>query len=306
MNIVQKEIEIKVHGYEPLESILIPDQKIMDFATFIEEIEIDKQKYYLHKSTKKETITNAHNFLNSHFKLHKIPYKGTTRCKLDKYILKYSPDIETALKLHNISRYIHPYNLPVKFTSPSIIECMVVENITFISVDEFLNRMNLSFKEIVLSPQITELTESSYVHELTHTQLAHQRGIIKNYYNSEVLSIFLEILNVYESYKTKTLLPLEDALRLTELYDILYRLKSVNNETYEDLIEATKYAESIIKAYHLFVEYYYGSSVLRKHILTKIQNILDGKIQLEELLDEFEITTHTTINNPNVKKYFLR
>ena len=81
-------------------------------------------------------------------------------------------------------------------------------------------------------------------------QKAHQKGIIKNYFNSEVLSIFLELLNIYESSKQETLLPLQDAVRLTELYDILYRLESVHKkvteESYEDLLEASKYAESII------------------------------------------------------------
>lgn len=310
MNIIDKETEIKVHGYDPLGEILVPDKKIIDFATFIEDLEIDKRKYFLGPSTKQEVITNTQAFFNRHFKLHKVPYKGDIRCKLDKYILRYVPGIELPLKIHNISRHIHPFDIPVKFSSSGIVECMVVENVTFISVDEFLKRMNISFKEIILPPQINELTESSYVHELTHTELAHQRGIIRNYYNSEVPSIFLELLNIHESSKQETLLPLQDAVRLTELYDILYRLESVNKkvseEPYEDLVDATKYAESILKAYHLFVEYYYGTPALKKYILTCIQNILDGNLCLEELLDEFEITTHKAVANPKLTRYFLR
>lgn len=310
MNIIDKETEIKVHGYEPLGDILIPDKKIIDFATFIEDLEIDKRKYFLGPSTKQEVLTNTQNFFNRNFKLHKIPYKGNLRCKLDKYILRYVPGIEIPLRIHNVSRTINPLRLPVRFSSSSMVECMVVENVTFISVDEFLNRMQISFKEIILPPQITELTESSYVHELTHTELAHQRGIIKNYYNSEIPSIFMELLNIHESSKANTLLPLQDAVRLTELYDILYRLESVHKkvttEPYEDLIDATKYAESIIKAYHLFVEYYYGTPALKKYILTCIQNLLDGNIQLEDILDEFEITVDSSINNPNLIKYFTR
>lgn len=310
MYIIDKETEIKVHGYEPLQDILVPDPKIIDFATFIEDMEIHKRKYYLNPSTTQEVLQNSKAFFNRNFKLHKVPYKGDIRSKLDKYILKYIPGIEAPLKIHNISRYIDPFKIPVRFTSSSLTECMVVENVTCIQIDEFLNRMQISFKEIILPPQITELTESSYVHELTHTQLAHQRGVIKNYYNSEVPSIFMELLNVYESNKSNTLLPLQDAVRLTELYDTLYRLEShskgVTNEPYEDLIDATKYSESIFKAYNLFVEYYYGSNSLRKYILTSIQNILDGNLQLEELLDEFEITIHSSIDNPKLTRYFLR
>ena len=310
MKIIDKETEIKIHGYEPLTEILVPDKKIIDFATFIEDLRIDQRKYYLGPSTKQEVLTNTKDFFNRHFKLHKVPYKGDLRCKIDKYILRYVPGIEIPLKIHNVSRHINPLRLPVRFSSSSIVECMVVENVTYISVDEFLNRMQLSFKEIILPPQINELTESSYVHELTHTELAHQRGIIKSYYNSEIPSIFMELLNIHESSKVDTLLPLQDAVRLTELYDILYRLESVHkkvsSEPYEDLVDATKYAESIIKAYHLFIEYYYGTPALKKYILTCIQNLLDGNIQLEDILDEFEITLNNSLENPNLIKYFSR
>ena len=310
MNIIDKETEIKIHGYDKPGDILIPSPSIIDFATFLEDLEIEKRKYYLGPSTKQEVLTNAQAFFNRHFTLHKVPYKGNIRCKIDKYILRYVPGIELALKIHNISRHIHPFNLPVRFTSSSLVECMVVENVTYINVEEFLKKMKLSFKEIILPPTINELTESSYVHEITHTQLAHQRGIIRNYYNSEIPSIFMELLNVHESPKQDTLLPLQDAIRMTELYDLLYRLESVHKkiqeEPYDDLIDATKYTESIIKAYGLFVEYYYGTPSLKKYILTCIQNMLDGNLELEEPLDEFEITVESSINNPKLTRYLLR
>ena len=99
-------------------------------------------------------------------------------------------------------------------------------------------------------------------------------------------------------------------MRLTELYETLYRLQShakgVTEESQDTLIDSTKYAESIIKAYNLFVEYYYGTPAMKKYILTCIQNILDGNLQLEELLEEFEITVDSSLDNPKLTKYFLR
>ena len=97
------------------------------------------------------------------------------------------------------------------------------------------------------------------------------KGIIKKYYNSEVLSIFLELLNVYESKKQEKLLPLQNACRLTELYQELYMLeehsKGIKEYEHNDLIEASKYTESIFKAYGLFTEYLLGSNALKKYIL---------------------------------------
>jgi hypothetical protein len=45
---------------------------------------------------------------------------------------------------------------------------------------------------------------------------------------------------------------------------------------------------------------------MKKYILTCIQNILDGNLQLEELLEEFEITVDSSLDNPKLTKYFLR
>lgn len=310
MKIIDKDTELRIHGHDPIGEILVPDEKIIDFATFIEELEIEKRKYFLGPANKKESILEGQNFFNRHFKLHKVPYKNELRCDIDRFILKHLPGIKIPLKIHNIARNIHPFNLPVRYTGSDLIECMVVENVTYIATDYFIDNMKLSFKEIVLPPQITELTASSYVHEVTHTQLAHVKGIIRDYYNSEILSIFLEILCVYESSKQETLLPLQDAMRLTELYQELYTLeehnKGIKKVEQSELIDSTKYSTSIIKAYNLFVEYYYGTPALRKYILTCIQNILDGNLQLEELLDEFEITIHSSLDNPKLTRYFLR
>lgn len=308
MKIIDKDTELRIHGHDSLGPILRPNAKIIDFATFIEEMEIDKRSYYLGPSTKKESISEAINFFNRHFKLHKIPYKNELRCDIDKFVLKHLPGIKIPLKIHNVARNIHPFNLPVRYTGETMIECMVVENVTYIATDYFIDNMKLSFKEIILPPQVTQLTASSYVHEVTHTQLAHVKGIIKDYYNSEVLSIFLEILCVSEN--SDRLLSLQDAMRLTELYQELYTLeensKGVSTFSKDDLIDSTKYTTSILKAYHLFVEYYYGTPALKKYILTTIQNIFDGNLQLEELLDEFEITIDNAVDNPKLTRYFLR
>lgn len=310
VKIIDKKRELIAHGHDPLNGILIPQSELIDLGTFIENLEIEKKPLYLGPSNKDKELKEAKDFFNKKFKLHKIPYKGELRCSLDYYILRYIPGIELPLRLHNITRYIHPFDLPVRYTSETISECMVVENITFIDTEDFLKRMKLSFKEIILPPTITELTSSSYVHEITHTQLAHVRGIIKDYYNSEVLSIFLEILNVYESENSKTLLPLQDAVRLTELYQELHMLVShnigVENHSEEELIDASKYSISILKAYGLFIEYLNGSPALKKYILTSIQNIFNGDLCLEELLDEFELTPERVAKDEKVLSYFLR
>ena len=310
MKIIDKETELKIHGHNPLEGIIIPTKEEIDFATLIEDLDIPSRSFYLGPYNKHKAIKEAQDFFNRHFTLHKIPYKNELRCDIDRFLLIHLPGIKIPLKVHNIARNIHPFNLPIRYTGEELTSCMVVENVTYLATEYFIDNMKVSFKEIILPPTITELTSSSYVHEITHTQLAHIKGIIKNYYNSEVLSIFLEILSIYESPLVDQLLPLQDAIRLTELYEELYQLeehnKGVKEYPREDLIDASKYSESIIKAYGLFVEYYYGTPSLRKYILNSIQNIFNGNLVLEELLDEFELESSKVVTNNQVLSYFKR
>lgn len=311
MHIIDSKTEIKIHQYNPEIEIIKPTQDMIDFATFIEDLEIEKRKCYLGPSTKTEVVTNTKDFFNRHFKLNKVPYKGTIRNKIDVQVLRHVPGTKLPLKFHNsLIRYIDPFELPLLFTSKELIECMVVENTTFIQNEDFMKNMQVSYREIILPNQITELTESSYVHEITHTQLTHQKGIVKEYFNSEVLPIFLELLNIHESQKHTTLEPLQDAIRLVELYQQLYLLeehnKGIKEVEEDDLIKSSKYTQSIFIALGLFTNYYYGSPSLKKYILNSIQNIFNGDLQLEELLDEFELSIATVTKDENVKKYLKR
>ena len=54
--------------------------------------------------------------------------------------------------------------------------------------------MKLFFKSIDLGHKTNEMTGVCYVHEIVHTEVESLKGIVREYYNSEVLSIFTELL----------------------------------------------------------------------------------------------------------------
>lgn len=309
-NIISKKTEIKIHGYETLEpEITIPKKEALDFISLLDDLDLESRSYYLNLSTKKEITKKAKDFFKRHFKLHPVPYKSSFKDHLDFLTLLTLNNIEICLMFYNLNIKINPFLLPLAFKKDEM-ACMAVENATCIDNEEFIKKMQISYRKIILSEPITELSEASYVHEITHTELTSSKGIIKKYYNSEVLSIFLELLDTLESSNSNRLLPLEDAIRMLELNREIKMLsdysQNIKNYDHESLIESSKYSESIIKAYALFSEYYYGTPALRKYILTSIQNIFDGNLSLEELLDEFEITLSTSYKNPNIIKYLKR
>ena len=59
----------------------------------------------------------------------------------------------------------------------------------------------------------TEITKLAYTHEIAHSQLNHIKGIIKDYYKTEVISILLESIHALEADPTERLLYVHDTKR---------------------------------------------------------------------------------------------
>ena len=305
--IIGKAIEAKIHGYELPSTILFPSKKVIDVCNEISDSWIKVENPIIYLKTPREIKTNARRFMDSKFKLHKIFYKNIL-FSLDLKILNRLDNIDTCLKINNgLGLYISPYLLPTSFTAQDETGCMVVENIAYIKDDYYFEHMKPSLKKIILQQNVSEITESSYVHELTHTQLLDRKGIVRELCNSEVLSIFLELLNIFES-KSIMLTKINDAIRFSELINDLNVLDFLRTDdidlTEDEILSNITYATSIAKAYSLLIEYINGTPALRKYILRCIQNIFDGNLQLEELLDELEITFDSCFEDQKLLKYF--
>lgn len=304
--IIGKDIEVKIHGYEHVPEIITPSPKIIEACNEIADAWQPLEDTSIYPKTKKEVKNGAKKFLCPKLKLHRVFYKNYL-AGLDYHILKNINNMDICLKINGLTgAYISPFLLPVHFCASSSTGGMVIENVTYLRLDYYLERVKVSFKEIQLSPVISELTESSYVHELIHTQLLDRRGSIKDYYNGEVLSIFFELLNIYET-ESKRLIKINDSIRLTELFNDINTLDFARTGDIEassdDLINNGTYATSIAKAYSLLIEYVNGTPALKKYILNSIQNIIDGNLELEELLDEFEITFDSCFENQKLLKH---
>ena len=151
MNIIDSQTEIKIHGFNPVEEIYLPDKSASEFLNFIEDLELHNKKFLLGPSTQEEVKANAQAFFNRHFKLHKVPIKGDLRHSFDVFLLKHLPSTEIPLRIQSISRYVHPFDIPVRFCTNNMSENMVVENAITSSNEELLRRSFISYKEILLS-----------------------------------------------------------------------------------------------------------------------------------------------------------
>lgn len=284
------EEEILLRGYEKEPEIIIPTPPIIELShtlddPFLEQLPIHPEKIKIGRNS---TI----NFYETSFKLQRVPY----------YVeKKYGP-----FKVEKQGD-IHPFALPIKKEK---------------DVDEFFGSLNevifftepfktIYYKSISLPYNSTELTKLAYTHEIAHSQLNHVRGLIGEYYNTEVISIFLELLHALELNDGEYLLTAHDSIRLTELKYIIDELHKYYDRREEPeikkvLLEGSLYLQSTLQAYNLFITYYYSPIQVKKEILSTIQSLFNQEHTLEELLSRFDISLESSIDNERIKNYIRR
>ena len=241
-----------------------------------------------------KALENSRLFYDSKFTLQEVPFINET---------KIGP-----LKVERTGT-VHPFGIPVK--KERKVDPMFGVTKECISFEE--TGTILSYRSIYLTNRPTVTTKLAYSHELAHTQLNHVPELIKNYTNSEVVSIFIELLHAYEASENEEVLRLHDIRRLSELITLIDEISKLNKKKFEpntidddNAIEASTYIHSILKAYNLFMKYYYGDIFIRKSILTYIQKIFDHERSIEEILSDYDITFENSQDIERIKKYISR
>ena len=106
-------------------------------------------------------------------------------------------------------------------------------------------------------------------------------GSVNNFFNSEVLPIFIEIIYQYENNFLST-------YRINHLQFLAAKLNEnnkINNNTFYYML----YYVSIVTAYKLFNIYQNGNIFIKNEILNNIQFVFDNKFTVEELLDKYDL-----------------
>ena len=140
-----------------------------------------------------------------------------------------------------------------------------------------------------------------YSHELIHSQLQSNRGIVKYYENLECLSYFVELVVALELSEDEEVLKLMEKFIKVELIKLISELETFKEK--DNLYDTGKYLISTIKAIKLFILYYKGSPFMRLDMLSKMQKIFDGEMYLEDFLDTYSINAKV---DKELVKYLTR
>lgn len=281
MPTLEEEIQYRGSILEP--RIVLPNDNLDKIKTLIETTSFTQE--VPQKRSLKEIRRESTQFLNKYYELHYVPLVIEKR---------FGPwNIE-------VNKNRNPFRIPIfQIRGEDDFYGMLRETI---SVGD---EITIAYRNMELSKNITEISALSYTHEITHTQLNHMRGLIRNFHNIEVLSIFNETLHAFEKQDGERLLRIHDKRRLEDLKEILILLKSPKKENEEVLIEASTYCISTLQAYHMFIMYYYGDKETRSFILHQIQRVFDGEITLDEILEGQLCTTFQKSQDMQVLKKYL-
>ena len=222
-------------------------------------------------------------------------------------------NVDQLVDLYNSSgAIISPFDIPIEYTHPNAfhgtleLQLVVTQDRTFFR--ELLPRLKILFNKIILAKKPTTISVTSYIHEIMHSQLESHKGIVKNYYDGEVLSVFFELLYAYENKSNYHLLL---AFRINEIFNhfnnmYLFQTGEPGDlpEKYEfyDFCSSGKYLLSDLKAFSLLDKYLNGSWVEKRNILIRLQCVLDGLISTSNFLEDYDIDYESILDSDITKR----
>ena len=292
------------------EELIIPkiDKSHIDLKDELMHI-YDEEAELLEMVKRKVALRQCRVILSKLVKMHKVFqldkkgfYDFLHSIDLNENTLTFDELLSIYDRINGFSSYVDPYDIKVSYVkSDNLIEGELLSSVYDTVADGGIKTV-VSFDRINLGRINTVVTPCVYGHELTHSQLQSNRGIVKRYENVECLSYFIELVIALELSDDEEILRIMEKFIKAELIKLIEGLEKMT-EIKDDLYDTGKYLISTIKALKLFILYYKGSPFMRLDMLSRVQKIFDGDMYLEELLDYYGINEKV---DKDLVKYLTR
>lgn len=314
INLTKKEQErliigkIKLYGYaygkEPMkvDRTLFETAKVLMCIPEISQIPVTQELEIT--NSLQETATN---FFNQFFSVHHIRFISIDEFQkiAIKYCSEQKPEILIKLceELEQYSEMIPPFELPITYIPSETVMSGITQKPIFLkNNDKYLKRQDIYFSGIALGQQVTNITPYTYIHEITHTQVESVKGAVKDYHNSEVLPILLELIAAYETDKTQKKLSFIIKVRLRDTFEKMALLYQGINDL-NSMLNNTIYVKSTLQALALFDIYYSNSKETKQKMIEDIQQIFDGHQTLERFMMNYKVDFQKSAAPEQIKKY---
>lgn len=299
-----------IHGHDTDVQLLDLNEKLVDLAVMLATTEDYENTGFDAISVRPRLVLKESKiFLRERFVLHKVPYADEVMLKLRLHgrIIREEKDL---LRLYNkVGIKVDPFEIPIRYVNEPYYYGNVSLLTNLSDDEEFLKNMKLFFKSIDLGHKTNEMTGVCYVHEIVHTQVESLKGIVREYYNSEVLSIFTELL--YASSRSPELFKetLKNRINMFLIeFHSLYNYLTNKENTYDKWhnIVSCKYIVSTLKAFKMYDMYVRENEFGKSNILWLVQKVFSGIKSLEDILDELGITYENSLEAEHIANLIYR
>ena len=289
----QFDMKLKVYGYAGLDKSQLSKKSVIESRELIRGLELPDTS----KIT--DTSVNPKNITKQSRKIITSLFPDLNR---DVRIIAINEYQQAALKLAygkmSIEEYLETLqrksfrgdavNVPITFADThTCIYGETVKPLSLVDDNSFLERLPILLSGYNIgSINLSRLGIITHLHEVTHALLERNKGSVKDYYKSEMLSILMEKIAADEIDKTSILLSKQNIFRYENLKQ---SLENSNDDSH-------KYLLSTLLAEVLFNKYKNGNETYKNHLLAQISKILDGKLVLEDML----INEGITLDNGNL------
>lgn len=289
------EIRINFLGMSNSYQVVTTTKDFIPLKLALEENTLNR--IFIKQASLQEVKKESADFMNNTFKLHNLLHTSSEEINeaLEKRIINSEED---SLEVFNSLGYeIEPYSLPIVLVDENWEYGAISTPIIHLKDKSILFREKTMHSHIILSRQITNFTGKFITHEITHSQIDSNKRVVKYYQNYEAIPIFVELIHKFlvddENMTNASLM-----LRLNSLLEkIIYFEKKSSKETTESDIEQSVYLISTLKALNLYEIFINSPSTKKQAIINQIQNIFDGKITVEELLEKENISMEKGIES---------
>lgn len=248
--------------------------------------------------SKDELIEQGKKFYNKYFTVHNIKFLDQNNIDQSKII--GTTGAEIAKKVNSLLVEKSPFDLPISFVEGEAMCGQIAKIIPTVDDAEYKKRVNISFSYIELGNQTDLRTYATYIHEIAHSQMECHKGYAKDYLNKEVITIFIEKLAALEIDPTGEILRAQERRRYNYFKSNYNTLKKAEEIIRNDKTALTKFDEqallgeritvqSTLLATKLFDIYQHSNEQIKNRILRSIQDVFDGKLTVEELLNKHQV-----------------
>lgn len=293
----QTEMRLKIFGYDPYEEVNLHPY-IIKLATIL--IKLEQNTEITRFTINEQRLLKDTKYLleSLSLRLHNVNYASVE--ELSNKMVNITTINQALDIINSLVEEVNPLEIPRILVPGHTMIGETQKPLALIDNDKYLRECPIIFSAITLGNNLTKLSSSTYIHEITHTQLESLKGSVKKYQNKELLPIFMEKVTSYR--QDKKLFSISNKMRLRHLLECLIVLNNhYNGEkvTSKDRLDSETYVISTIKAYNLYDLYAKSNDSIRKELIKDIQAIYDQKQTLEDFLAKYDIT----FNEDIIKKY---